>query len=255
MAVGVAGIVLAAGAGTRLRPLTRFRPKALCPVNNRPLVDHALARVARVTGGVDAARVAVNVHHKRHMLERHLRGRVHVSVEQPQALGTAGALGALRSWIDGRAVLVVNADAWHPQALGVLLDGWDGKRVRLLVDDAGGDFGRWRFVGASLMPWDVVRTLRAEPAGLYEACWRDLHERGQVSFVVSREPFVDCGTPADYLRANLAASGGTSVIGAGAIVRGDVVRSVVWPRARVAAGERLVDAIRIGARTTVRPFA
>jgi MurNAc alpha-1-phosphate uridylyltransferase len=41
-------IVLAAGAGTRLRPLTLLRPKALCPVGNRPLLDRALELVASV---------------------------------------------------------------------------------------------------------------------------------------------------------------------------------------------------------------
>ena len=53
----VAGVVLAAGAGTRLRPLTDERPKAMCPVGNVPLVDHALARVAPYAGSL-----AVNVH-------------------------------------------------------------------------------------------------------------------------------------------------------------------------------------------------
>ena len=42
---GIVGVVLAAGRGTRLRPLTRLRPKALCPVGNVPLVDLALERV------------------------------------------------------------------------------------------------------------------------------------------------------------------------------------------------------------------
>ena len=54
----LAAVVLAAGAGTRLRPLTRLRPKALCPVGDRPLVDHALDRVgarAERRGGYRAA--------------------------------------------------------------------------------------------------------------------------------------------------------------------------------------------------------
>src|SRR5688500_13503964 len=100
----VAGVVLAAGAGTRLRPLTLFRPKALCPVNNVPLVDLAVGRVQAATPSV-----AVNVHHGRGQLERHLAGRVHLSVEEEEPLGTAGALGRLREWIDGRPVLVHNA--------------------------------------------------------------------------------------------------------------------------------------------------
>src|SRR3954468_20339549 len=119
MADSIAGVVLAAGAGERLRPLTRLRAKALCPVGDRPLVDHALARFAGVT-----ATLAVNVHHHRDQLEAHLAGRVHLSIEEPVALGTAGALGALRDWVDGRACIVVNADTWCPTPLDVLVDGW-----------------------------------------------------------------------------------------------------------------------------------
>ena len=64
--------------------------------------------------------------------------------------------------------------------------------------------------------------------------------------------FVDCGTPADYLRANLAANGGQSVVGPGAVVDGELVRSVVWAGAHVRAGERLVDAIRATDEVTVQ---
>ena len=59
--------------------------------------------------------------------------RVHRSWEAPDALGTAGALGALRPWIDGRGALVVNADSWSDADLSVLTDGWDGRRVRVLM--------------------------------------------------------------------------------------------------------------------------
>ena len=86
------GVVLAAGRGTRLRPLTRLRPKALCPVGNVPLVDLALERVRPA---VDE--VAVNLHHGRRTLDRHLAQDVHRSIEEDEPLGTAGALGNLRS--------------------------------------------------------------------------------------------------------------------------------------------------------------
>src|SRR5687767_16032024 len=94
---GVAGVVLAAGRGTRLRPLTGLRPKALCPVGNVPLVDLALERVRPAVTAV-----AVNLHHGRDALDAHLAGDVHRSVEEDEPLGTAGALGQLRGWIDGR---------------------------------------------------------------------------------------------------------------------------------------------------------
>ncbi len=248
MSVELAAVVLAAGAGTRLRPLTDVRPKALCPVGNVPLVDLALERVRPLT-----PRVAVNVHHGRALLEAHLAGRVHLSVEESEPLGTAGALGRLRPWIEGRPTVVVNADAWQRVDLSRLLTGCDGERVRLLVvDDPGrGDFGRWRHCGASLMPWTEVRRLPATPAGLYEACWGRRWVEGTLELVPAPGPYFDCGTPPDYLAANLTASGGSSVVGAGARVEGELVRSVVWPAGVVHRHERLVECIRVGEMLTV----
>ena len=252
------GVVLAAGAGSRLRPLTRQRPKALCPVGDRPLVDHALDRLA---GAVDE--VAVNVHHGRLLMEAHLTRpgravRPHVSVEEGDARGTAGALGLLRPWLDGRPVLVTNADAWLDLDVGAFVDGWDGERTRLLCvhDPRRGDFGPLRYCGVALMPWAAVAGLGPEPSGLYEAVWAGAARDGALDLVEHRGTFVDCGTVADYLEANLRWSGGESVVGEGAAV-GDgarVERSVLWPDAVVRPGEVLVDAVRAGTTTVlVRP--
>lgn len=238
MADGVAGVVLAAGAGTRLRPLSRLRPKALCPVGNVPLVDLAIERVRAVTEAV-----AVNVHHGRDAMVEHLAGRVFLSVEEREALGTAGALGQLRGWLAGRAAVVVNADAWCPGSLAPLLDGWDGERVRLLLvgDDV---LTPTSAVAASLLPWRAVAPLRAQPAGLYEVVWRDAQRAGELEVVRHDGPFVDCGTPRQYLAANLASSGGASVIDPHAQVAGEVDRCVVWAGAEVRGGESLRGAIR-----------
>lgn len=248
----LAGVVLAAGAGRRLAPLTRLRPKALCPVGGRPLVDLAIARVAPQVGAV-----AVNLHHGAAALDAHLPGAIHRSFEAPDALGTAGALGALRPWLDGRHVLVTNSDAWFPDDLDLhgFVAGWDHERVRLLcVDDPDrGDFDSARYCGVALLPARLVVKLVATPSGLYEAQWRAEEAAGRLDLVVRPGGFVDCGTPADYLRANLAASGGASVVGAGARVDPDatVVRSVVWDGATVAAGEVLIDAVRAGSLTVL----
>ncbi len=235
--------MLAAGAGRRLAPLNRLRPKALCPVAGRPLVDLALDRLGGVTGDL-----AVNAHRPQSLLHAHVAGRAHLSIETGEALGTAGALGALRDWIAGRPVLLTNADAWLPADLAALLDGWHGERVRLLTvtDPARADFGDQRYCGAALMPWAAVRDLQPVPSGLYEVSWGERHAAGTLDLVAHHGPFVDCGTPADYLAANLAASGGRSVVGPGAVVGDGAVleRSVVWPGSVVAAGEHLVDAIR-----------
>jgi N-acetyl-alpha-D-muramate 1-phosphate uridylyltransferase len=245
--------VLAAGAGTRLRPLTRLRPKALCPVDNVPLVDRAVVRAARATTDI-----AVNVHHGRAQMEGHLAGRVHLSLEEPEALGTAGALGQLRPWIDGRGVVVLNADAWLSDdgPLDELVSGWDGERVRLLVvdDPRHADFaGQWRYAGAAMVPWATVATLDAVPTGLYEVSWRKELAAGRLDLCPAPDPvaFRDCGSPTGYLDANLLSSGGASVIGKGAVVEGEVTESVVWPGALVGPEEHLRRAIRAGERTTV----
>ena len=249
--MALAGVVLAAGSGTRLRPLTDLRPKAMCPVDGVPLVDLAMARVAP-----HVERVAVNAHHHAAQLADHVGARAHVSIEQPEALGTAGALGRLREWLDGCDVLLTNADAYLPGTLGDLADGFDGQRCRLLVTElspgAGGDFTRAgrpvRYVGACVLPWRLVAGLAATPSGLYEVLWRGLAAAGRLDLAVTTGTVVDCGTPADYLRANLLASGGRSVIGAGAVVEGVLERCVVWDGAYVGPREHLVDVVRAGDR-------
>jgi hypothetical protein len=97
------------------------------------------------------------------------------------------------------------------------------------------------------LPWTSVRRLAAEPSGLYEVLWRDLPP-AELEIVVTDAVVIDCGRPADYLAANLHASAGTSVVGAGAVVEGRLERSVVWPGAYVGAGEHLVDVVRAGTR-------
>ena len=236
-----------------MRPLTRLLPKALCPVANVALVDAALDRLGAVAD-TGPASVAVNVHHQREQLEAHLAGRVHVSVEDgPEELGTAGAVAHLRPWLDGRPLAVVSADTWHRLDLSHLVDGWDGERVRVLIAGPPGTrFGPRSTVVGSVLPWAEARRLPEEPSGLWEVCWRHRLADAALDVVVVDGLVIDCGTPADYLAANLAASGGASVVGAGAVVEGELVRSVVWPGGVVRRGEVLVDAIRAGDSLTVR---
>ena len=246
----VCAVVLAAGEGRRLRPLSLVRPKPLCPVGGAALLDLAVARACTAVEDV-----AVNVHHGREAMEAHLDGRpVHVSVEEPAALGTAGALAQLRPWIAGRGVIVLNGDTWAPGDLAAVTAGWDRERVRLLVvgDDRlrPPDRPANKLAGA-LVPWSEVARLDPVPSGLWEVSWRAAHAAGRLDLVRWDGPCIDCGTPARYLAANLAASGGASVVGEGAEVDGTVERSVVWPGARVGRGEALVDAVRTDAGVTV----
>lgn len=252
----VKGVVLAAGEGSRLRPLTELLPKALCPVGNRPLVDIALERVRTVTPDV-----AVNVHAHREQMEQHLSAcapPLHVSVEHGERLGTAGALGRLHDWIAGDAVVVTNVDALTAPDLTELVDGWDGDRIRLLVafDPHEPDFdGLWKYAGACVMPWSAMRDLPDRPADLYAEQWRPAAEAGRLDLMPTRSGFTDCGTPLRYLAANLIVSGGRAVIGEGAVVEGEVEASVVWPGARVAAGEHLRHAIRLTDGRTAYPLS
>lgn len=194
---GLAALVLAAGRGTRLRPLTDTVPKPLLEVGGRTLLDLALDRVGGVVP-LDEEHVAVNAHWLADLVAAHVAGRAHVSREAPEALGTAGAVGLLRGWVAGRDLLVTNADAWcDPQPdLRALVEGWDGARPRLLVveDPAHADFdGRWRFAGTSLLPWPLAAALEPVPSGLYEAVW----SRVPIDLVPVELAFVDCGTPDD----------------------------------------------------------
>lgn len=249
----IAGVVLAAGFGSRLRPLTEVRPKPLCPVANVPLVDLAIDHVRTVTEAV-----AVNVHYHRAAMEQHLAeaaADVHLSIEDAEPLGTAGALGRLRDWIDGRPTFVHNSDAWHEadDLRGRLLDGWDGERIRLLVVDPrpgapSADFADGTvFAGLSLTPWKDVVALEPVPSGLWEVCWRRADEEARIERVRYDGPWYDTGTPSTYLAANLAANHGASVIAPDATIEVDdaaIVRSLVWPGAAVRAGERLCEQIR-----------
>lgn len=231
-----------------MSPLTRLRPKPLCPVDGVPLVDLGIDRVAPL---VPPGRVAVNVHHGRAEMEAHLAGRgAHVSVEEAEALGTAGAVGAVADWVGEDGLVVVNGDTWCPGDLTPALAGWDGERVRVVVAGPP-EFGPRSRIVASVLPASVVQGLAPVPSGLYEVCWRDEAAAGRLDVVGWDGPFVDCATPRDYLVANLAASGGRSVVGEGAVVEGDVDRCVLWPDTRVRPGERLVGAIRAGPAMTV----
>ena len=274
--VPVCALVLAAGEGTRLRPLTATLPKALTPVGNVPLLDRALARLSR-QGFSGPTQVAVNVCYLADQVADHVGGRAFISREPgPPALGTAGAVAHLRDWTAGRAVLVGNSDAYLAPAdrqvdIATLLEGWDGETLRVLAvpstDARTSEFGSdLRFAGFSLLPADIAAGLPTGRGELVKLAWRPAERAGRLEVIRYDGFYLDTGTPRDYLAANLHAAGGAnllaadaevsgsaeaSVVGARACVAGSVVRSVVLPGAVVEAGEHLVDAIRVGADVTM----
>jgi N-acetyl-alpha-D-muramate 1-phosphate uridylyltransferase len=268
--VELCAVVLAAGEGRRLRPLTELRPKALCPVGNTALLDQALDRVAAL-GLTGPARVAVNACYLAEQVVAQVGDRATLSVEPGSPLGTSGGVANLRDWIGGRPVLVGNSDAYLAgDGLDALLDGWDGGSVRLLGvpagDPARAEFGGFRFAGYSLLPWDLVAPLPVTASELVRTVWRPAEAAGRLDVVTYPGTFFDTGTPPDYLAANLHAAGGGNlvapgakvtgrlagaVVGAGSVVSGTLTRAVVWPGGYVGPDEHLVDAVRVGHDLTV----
>jgi mannose-1-phosphate guanylyltransferase len=108
----IRALVLAAGLGTRLRPLTRHTPKPLLPVRGVPSLGHTLAQLA--AAGCEAA--AVNLHYLGDSLRQHF-GDSHAGMpltwsEEPELLGTLGALYPLKDFFaPADLVLLINGDS------------------------------------------------------------------------------------------------------------------------------------------------
>jgi len=126
-------MVLAAGLGTRMRPLTDDRPKALIEVAGRALIDHVLDRLAET--GVE--RAVVNVHWFADRLEGHLKARgrgpeILISDERAELLETGGGLKKARALLGDDPVFVANIDSvWidRGDALRDLIRLWDPERM------------------------------------------------------------------------------------------------------------------------------
>ena len=103
-------MVLAAGTGTRMRPLTDTMPKPLVQVEGKALLDHVLDRLAEA--GV--VRAVVNVHHFAEQIERHLATRtkpkIMISDERGLLLGTGGAVVKALSELGGAPFFHINSD-------------------------------------------------------------------------------------------------------------------------------------------------
>jgi MurNAc alpha-1-phosphate uridylyltransferase len=103
-------MVLAAGLGTRMRPLTDALPKPLVAVAGKPLLDHVLDRLADV--GVTTA--VVNVHHMADAIEAHLKGRTRpkivISDERGELLDTGGGVAKALTLLGDAPFFHVNSD-------------------------------------------------------------------------------------------------------------------------------------------------
>lgn len=103
-------MVMAAGLGTRMRPLTDNLPKPLVPVAGKPLIDYVLDKLAHA--GVTTA--VVNVHYFADQIEQHLAGRtspkIVISDERPRLLGTGGGVVNALPQLGGAPFFHVNSD-------------------------------------------------------------------------------------------------------------------------------------------------
>jgi len=275
-------IVLCAGLGARLRPLTARRPKPLLPLLNVPLLHHALHALRRA--GLE--RAALNAFHLADQLVDFAAGDpvpgldLHVRVER-ELLGTGGGLWNLRDWLRPGPVLVLAGDiaadfdlralAARHRASGaeatMALTAADTATFGAVEVDGGGLLtdivgrlgrpGAAAFVNASahvLEPRFLARLpagpsclvrqgyLPALAAGARIAGWR--HEGA----------WAELGTPAALAAAQRAALGGALPVDPALLALGgrrDGAHSLVHPAARVAPDARLRDGTVVGAGCTV----
>jgi NDP-sugar pyrophosphorylase family protein len=222
-AAPVIGFCLAAGAGTRLEPLTLVTPKPLLAPAGRPLVDLAVEALQRA----GATRVMVNAHHGADLLVAHLAGRPGVEVVvEPVLLGTGGGLvnaahlGLLGSGDD--PVLVTAADhvldpadlanlaafldrSGAPMAAGLIPAGPDPFGLRLEEGSRPGGrvvrdpAGPWDSAGAYAVRAGLLCELEPGPATLSGRVLGPLLDRGQLTGLPLRGPVADAGTLARLL--------------------------------------------------------
>ena len=130
-------MVMAAGLGTRMRPLTNDRPKPLVKVAGKTLIDHALDRL--VAAGVTFA--VVNVHYKAEMVKEHLAKRRNLEIvyseEHDALLGTGGGVVKALYHFGQDPFYIMNSDTVWVEGIGRALDRmiarWDPEAMDALL--------------------------------------------------------------------------------------------------------------------------
>jgi len=225
-------MVLAAGLGTRMRPLTDACPKPLLPVAGRTMLDRVLDHAA----GAGVRRAVVNLHYLGHMIRTHLAERaapeVAFSEERPVILETGGGIVQALPLLGEVPFYAVNSDAvWAgPNPLPLLADAWDESAMDallLLVPraracgyshagdfflDAEGAAPRRRgsaaaaplvYTGAQII---APGAFAGAPDGPFSVnlIWDELLTRGRLAAVTYPGAWVDVGTPAGLAAAEAA---------------------------------------------------
>ncbi len=175
-------------------------------------------------------------------------------VVEQELLGTGGAVGNVAGWLGGDDLMVVNSDTVLLADSAEFVASWDRTRLRMLVvaDGSRADFGGvWRFAGVSLVPNAMARALPAAPSNLSDSLFAPQSRAGRVELVPAAGFYMDCATPRDLLLANLALSGGATVVAEGAELVGRAKWSLLMPGSRVEDDERLEWAIRLDDGSTI----
>lgn len=224
-------MVMAAGLGKRMRPLTATRPKPLIQVAGKTLLDHTLDHLR--TAGVK--RAVVNVHYLADTLEGHLRAvdgiDITISDERAQLLETGGGLMKAKPLLGSEPIFVVNSDNYWLDgpidALSLLAARWNAAEMDVLLllvplarahcHRGQGDFhiaadGRItsRRRSGRLAPFVFIGVQILNPAILVDApegpfstmlFWERAIAAGRAYGVVHQGLWVDVGTPAAVARA------------------------------------------------------
>jgi mannose-1-phosphate guanylyltransferase len=269
-------MVLAAGLGTRLKPLTDQRAKALVPVGDRPILSHVLDHL----WAVGAPRVVVNTHHRARDIESYAaaQGGELLLSHEPELLGTAGGLSQAKDLLGAGDVLLWNADiladvdlrallAAHAQALmgaspslatlvvkplargrGSVGCSARGTVVRLrgesVEDEAhGGDFLGIHVIGASLR-----RALPDRGCLVGDVYIPALKRGAKLAALMYHGEFFDAGTLKGYAAANrawLSARSASHWTGCGAQIEPGVVieETVVGESATVRGAGRVARSV------------
>ncbi|ABB24849.1 nucleotidyltransferase family protein [Pelodictyon luteolum] len=222
--------VLAAGFGTRLRPLTEHLPKPLVPVMNIPglFYTFALLKQAGIT------EIICNIHHhaeqiRRFIEESRLPGLCITFSEEPSILGTGGGLKRCEPLLKGGDFLLVNSDIitdidfralieQHrrsqragtlclyetPEAASIGMVGIEGELVRDFAGRRGtGIESSFIYTGSAVFSPEIFRHLETGFSSIVETGFYGLVERNTLGYHPHRGLWQDIGTLESYLRANL----------------------------------------------------
>ncbi len=219
-------MLLAAGLGTRLRPLTYTTPKPLLKLNDHRIIDCTLGYLAR--WGI--AEVMINLHHLGGQIREHVGDgaryglKAHYS-EEPKILGTGGGIKKAQGFFEGKAFVVLNADALLDADLHALIKrhGESNAQATMVlkplapgddyqpvtIDDEGlvtgfNSGGKHFYVGLQILTQKFLNVL--PPAGT-ESCLIEngykpfINQGGRVASFIYDSYFNDVGTPERYEQA------------------------------------------------------